>query len=641
MSNPYVSTGAVSTVASSISGKGDASFDDWRDSTGGSGGGGSNGDGSNGGGRGEHVPGTPALSATEVLIRLLGYVKPHAALFAFACIASVVTVVLQLYVPVLTGQAIDTMIGARSVLVPQLLELVLRLALVVAGAAVTQWVQGYCVNRLSYQTVRDLRVEAHDKLDRLPLAFVDSHPHGDIISRVVNDVDQIGDGLLQGFTNLLTGVVTIVGTLAFMLSISVPMAIVVVLVTPLSILAASLIARFSNESFATQQRVQGQLSAHVEEYVGNQKLVGVFSYGDRAEERFDGLNRQLYTAGERAQFLSSLSNPGTRFINNIIYAVVGVIGCACVITGFPSPLTIGGVQTFLSYANQYTKPFNEVTGVVTQIQAAWASARRTFALIDACEEEPDAPDAIEMAAPTGDVELSDVSFGYVPGHPVLHDVSVHAKPGMRVALVGPTGCGKTTLINLLLRFYDVDSGSISLDGVDIKKIARSSLRHAFGMVLQDTWLFEGTVHDNIAYGRPDATREEVVEAAQRARAHAFIEVLPSGYDTVIGEGGGTFSQGQRQLLCIARVMLTNPAILVLDEATSSIDTRTEMQVQTAFDEMVQGRTSFIVAHRLSTIQNADCILMMCDGRVVERGTHDELLAHGGAYAELYLSQFAE
>ena len=616
MANPYASVGSVSTVASSIAGSSDN-----RDALGGR-------------------P-TPPMPAGKVTRRLLRYVRPHAVPFAVAFISAAISVTLQLYVPILIGQAIDLIIGAGRVDFEGLLAIVTRLAIVVVGASAFQWLQGYCVNRLSYETVRDLRVEASEKLGRMPLSFIDSHAHGDLISRVTNDVDQVGDGLLQGFTNLFTGVITIVGTLLFMLSISVPMAVVVVLVTPLSILAAGLIARFSNKSFAAQQRIQGQLGGHIEEYVGQQKLVDAFAYGPRAQAAFDALNAELYTAGERAQFLSSLSNPGTRFINNIIYAVVVVIGCACVITGWPAPLTVGGVQTFLSYANQYTKPFNEVTSVITQIQTAYASARRVFTLLDATEEEPDAADAVALEDARGKIEFEHVDFSYVPERPLLQGIMFMAEPGQRFALVGPTGCGKTTLINLLLRFYDADAGTIRVDGRDIAGLTRDSLRHAFGMVLQETWLFEGTVHDNIAYGKPDATREDVVAAAERAHADSFIRQLPNGYDTVIGEDGGTFSQGQKQLLCIARVMLTDPAILLLDEATSSIDTRTELQVQAAFDEMIAGRTSLIVAHRLSTIREADCILVLKDGRLIERGTHDELLAAGGFYAELYSSQWAQ
>lgn len=621
MANPYGAVGSVATVASSISG----------------GAGGASGGPDAPDGRDDSLKST--LTTGQVLGRLIGCIRPHLGSFLLSFAASAISVVLQLYVPILVGRGIDCIIAAGRVDFSALAPLLLQLIAVIVGAAAFQWVQGYCVNRLAYETVRDLRTQANDKLSRMPISFIDGHAHGDLMSRVVNDADQVGDGLLQGLTQFFTGIVTIVGTLAFMLSISVPMAVVVVLVTPLSVLVASAIARFSNSSFVDQQRIQGQLGGYVEEFVGCQKLVDVFAYGDEVLEGFDALNQKLYVAGERAQFLSSLSNPGTRAVNNVIYAIVAVMGCICVITGWPAALTVGGVQTFLSYANQYTKPFNEITGVITQIQAAFASARRLFALTDAPEEEPDVPGAIELVDARGEVELAHVDFSYVPTRPLLRDICVHAQPGQRYALVGPTGCGKTTLINLLLRFYDVDAGEIRVDGADTACIARDSLRRAFGMVLQESWLFEGTVHDNIAYGKPDATREEVIAAAERARADSFIRALPQGYDTVIPEDGGTFSQGQRQLLCIARVMLTDPAILLLDEATSSIDTRTELQVQRAFDELMEGRTSFIVAHRLSTIRNADCILVMRDGEIIERGTHDELLAASGAYAELYTSQF--
>ena len=617
--NPYTSSGSVATVTANVSGG--KSLGDLGD--------------------GPRQPGDPErYPAGLVTRRLLGYVRPHAVSFAASFVSAAISVVLQLYTPIIIGEGIDLIVSAGHVDFDALLPLIIRLAVVVVAAAAFQWLQGYCVNRLSYETVRDLRTQANDKFSRMPLSFIDSHPHGDLLSRVVNDVDQVGDGLLQGFTQLFTGVITIVGTLVCMLATNVVMAIVVVLVTPLSIFAAGIIAKLSNKSFAAQQRTQGQLGGHIEEYVGEQKLVDAFAFGPRAQERFDALNQELYTAGEHAQFMSSLSNPGTRFINNIIYAVVAVIGCAGVITGTPAGLTVGGVQIFLSYANQYTKPFNEVTNVITQIQTAYASARRVFALLDAAEEEPDAADAVELANPCGAVRFESVDFSYVPERKLLQDICIDAQPGRRFALVGPTGCGKTTLINLLLRFYDVDAGQILVDGRPSREYTRSSLRRAFGMVLQETWLFEGTVHDNIAYGCPGATREQVVEAARRAHADKFIRQLPQGYDTVIGEDGGTFSQGQAQLLCIARVMLTDPAILLLDEATSSIDTRTELQVQAAFDELMAGRTSFVVAHRLSTIRNADCILVMRDGHIIERGSHDELLAAGGAYAELYNSQWA-
>jgi ATP-binding cassette subfamily B protein len=570
----------------------------------------------------------------------MAYARPHVALLVLAALCALVSVTLQLLVPILIGQAIDLIVGEGRVDLADLVPLLLRMAVVVFVAALAQWAQGYCTNRLSYETVRDLRVQAFDKIGRLPLSFIDSHSHGDLISRVVNDVDQVGDGLLQGLTQLFNGIITIVGTLLFMLSISVPVALVVVCVTPLSVLAATLIARLSHRSFVAQQTIQGQLGGYVEEMVGNQHLVDAFAHGDVAQRDFAHINQDLYVAGEHAQFMSSLSNPGTRFVNNVIYAVVAIVGCTCVITGFPSVLTVGQVQSFLSYANQYTKPFNEITSVLAQIQTAYASAARLFALIDATEEEPDAADAITLEHATGRLDLEHVDFSYDPDRELLRDICLHAEPGQRIALVGPTGCGKTTLINLLLRFYDARDGHILLDGHDTSHVTRASLRSCFGMVLQDTWLFEGTVHDNIAYGRPDATREQVVAAARAAHADGFVSRLESGYDTVIGEDGGSFSQGQRQLLCIARVMLTDPAILLLDEATSSIDTRTELVVQQAFDRMVAGRTSLIVAHRLSTIRDADCILVMDDGRIVERGTHDDLLAAGGFYSRLYESQWA-
>jgi ATP-binding cassette subfamily B protein len=567
--------------------------------------------------------------------------SPHALGCLVAFLSAIVTVVAQLYVPILIGRAIDLMVGSSQVDLTALMALLVRLVVTVVVAAAFQWLQGYATNRLSYEVVRDLRVLSFDKIRSLPLSTIDTHAHGDLISRVVNDVDQVGDGLIQGLTQLFGGTVTIVGTLVFMVSISPVMALVVALVTPVSVLVASLIAHLSHKSFAEQQRLQGDLGGYAEEMITNQRLVSAFAYSSRAERDFSRRNDDLYVAGERAQFTSSLSNPCTRFVNNLIYAVVAVVGFMCVITGVPAPLTVGGVQSFLSYANQYTKPFNEITAVLTQIQTAFASARRLIALIDAPEEDPDSPGAICLDHVRGDIEFEDVVFSYDPPRPLLRDIEFHVRPGQKVALVGRTGCGKTTLVNLLLRFYEADAGTIRIDGCDVDTVTRASLRRSFGMVLQDTWLFEGTVRDNIAYGRPDASDEEVIAAAREAMAWPFIERLERGLDTHVGPAGGGLSEGQRQLLCISRVMLEDPPILLLDEATSSIDSRTEAIVQAAFDRMVASRTSLVVAHRLSTVRNADLILVLSDGVIAEQGTHDELLARDGVYAGIYKSQFAE
>ncbi len=576
----------------------------------------------------------------EVLARIVSYVRPHRGLVAAAFLTAVGSQGLALTVPVLVGLAIDAVVGPGQVAWGDLAWLMGCLACVVAAVALLQWLQGYTTSRLTYDTVRDLRDAAYGKFRRLPVSYIDDHPHGDIMSRVVNDADAVGDGLLQGVQQLFCGVVAVVGTLAFMFWISPAIAVVVVVVTPVSVLVAAFIAKVGHTSFAAQQEIQGDLGGYVEEHVSNQRLLWAFGRAGEAEKGFAALNDRLYTVGERAQFAGSLTNPGTRFANNVVYAVVAAIGCWACLTGFPGPLSIGGVQSFLSYTTQYTKPFNDISGVMTQLQTAFASARRLFALIDAPEMEPDPADALVLPEePAGEMGFSDVSFGYEPGRPLLEGLTWHADPGERVAVVGPTGCGKTTLINLLLRFYDADSGTIRVDGRDTRALTRASLRRAFGMVLQDTWLFEGTVADNIAYGRPDSTREEVWAAAERAFAADFIERMPEGYDTVVGEGGAGLSQGQRQLLCIARVMLVDPPILLLDEATSSIDTRTEALVQEAFDAMMAGRTSLVVAHRLSTVRSADQILVMGRGTIVERGTHEELLALGGEYAKLYRSQF--
>ncbi|WP_195450648.1 ABC transporter ATP-binding protein [Anaeromassilibacillus sp. 1001302B_160321_C8] len=576
----------------------------------------------------------------SVLKRLLRYAKPHAGFLLLALVSAIINVSLTLYGPILVGRAIDYVIGPDQVDFAAMVPVLITLAVTIVVSAAFQWLMTYCTNRVSYKTVRDLRIQTYEKINTLPLKYIDGHAHGDLISRIVNDVDQVSDGLLQGITQLFTGVVTIVGTLLFMLTISPVITVVVVLVTPLSLFVAAFIARLTHRQFVEQQATQGELSGFVEEMIGGQKTVKTFHYEGRAEERFKEINGRLYDCGVKAQFYSSLSNPSTRFVNNMVYTAVAAFGAVCAITGWPAPLTIGQISSFLTYANQYTKPFNEVTGVLTQIQTAFASAERLFAVLDEESERPDAPDAAVLEHCKGDVAVEHLYFSYDPARKLIEDMNIAAKSGSRIAIVGPTGCGKTTIINLLMRFYDADRGSISVDGHNIQSVTRNSLRKQYGMVLQESWLFSGTVRENIAYGREDASLEEVVAAAKKAHAHSFILRLPQGYDTVISEDGGNLSQGQRQLLCIARVMLVDPPMLILDEATSSIDTRTEWKIQTAFEEMMRGRTSFIVAHRLSTIKGADLILVMNQGRIVEQGTHESLLAKGGFYANLYNSQFA-
>ena len=572
------------------------------------------------------------------MTRVLQKIKPYGFFVVCSLIVAAVSVAAQLYIPILCGNAIDMMLGKGAVDFAGVLRIIYEIIVVAVVAAFAQWLLSVCNNRITFAVSRDLRNAAMRKIQTLPLSYLDSHPSGDIVSRMVADVDTFADGLLMGFTQLFSGVLTILGTLLFMLQQNVPITLVVVCITPLSLVVASFLAKRSYKYFQSQSTVRGEQTALVNEMIEGQKVVQAFGHEAQSLVAFDEVNGRLQNVSLKAIFFSSMTNPATRFVNNIVYAGVGLVGALYAVRG---GITIGQLSVFLNYANQYTKPFNEVTNVITQIQTAYASARRMFALLDAREQEPDAADAVELAAPQGEVTFEHVDFSYVPDRKLLQDICIDAKPGMRYALVGPTGCGKTTLINLLLRFYDIDAGRIAVDGLSSRDYTRASLRRAFGMVLQDTWLFEGTVADNIAYGCPGATREQVIEAAKRAHAHKFIVQLPGGYDTVIGEDGGTFSQGQKQLLCIARVMLTDPAILLLDEATSSIDTRTELQVQAAFDELMAGRTSFVVAHRLSTIRNADCILVMRDGEIIERGTHDELLVAGGFYAELYRSQFAQ
>lgn len=576
----------------------------------------------------------------SVLRRLLRYVRPYSAYLLGALVSAVISIALTLYGPILIGRAIDRVLGPGDVDFGGMTGTLALLAVTIAVSAVFQWIMSYCTNKVTYQTVRDLRIQTYEKINSLPLKYIDAHPHGDVVSRIVNDVDQVADGLLQGLTQLFTGSVTILGTLLFMLKINPAITAVVVVVTPLSLFVAAFIARSSHRMFREQQATQGELSGYIEEMISGQKIVKTFHFEERSERKFEEINARLYKCGVKAQFYSSLSNPSTRFVNGIVYAAVAVIGSICAITGRPAQLSIGQISSFLVYANQYTKPFNEVTGVITQIQTAFASAQRLFDVLDEEPEKPNAPDALVMKSCEGNVEARNVFFSYTPDAKLIENMNLTARRGQKIAIVGPTGCGKTTIINLLMRFYDADSGSIRVDGTDIRNITRSSLRGMYGMVLQDTWLFSGTVRDNIAYGRENASQEEIEAAARAAHAHSFIMRLPHGYDSVISEDGGNISQGQRQLLCIARVMLVDPPMLILDEATSSIDTRTEIRIQKAFHRMMEGNTSFIVAHRLSTIKEADLILVMNKGSIIEQGTHEELLAQKGFYANLYNSQFA-
>ena len=576
----------------------------------------------------------------STLKRLFRYAKPYAGYMTGALISALIHISLTLYGPILIGRAVDYIIGPGKVGHTEMIPILAMLAGTIAISAVFQWVMAYCTNKVTYDTVRDLRKQAYQKINSLPLKYIDGHAHGDIISRIVNDVDQVADGLLQGLTQLFTGVVTILGTLVFMLTISPVITVVVVLVTPLSLFVAGFIARISHRQFIEQQSTQGELSGYVEEMISGQKIVKTFLYENRSEQQFDEINRRLYSCGVKAQFYSALSNPSTRFVNGVVYTAVAAIGSVCAITGRPGPLTIGQISSFLAYANQYTKPFNEVTAVITQIQTAFASADRLFHFLDEQEEKPDAPGALTLTDSKGNIDVEHVYFSYRPEAKLIQDMNLKARTGERIAIVGPTGCGKTTIINLLMRFYDADSGTIKIDGIDVNGVTRSSLRKMFGMVLQETWLFSGSVRDNISYGSKNVTEEQIIDAAKAAHAHSFITRLPDGYDTVISEDGGNISQGQRQLLCIARVMLFDPPILILDEATSSIDTRTEIRIQKAFTEMMKGRTSFIVAHRLSTIKEADLILVMNKGSIVEQGTHEQLLQKQGFYAQLYNSQFA-
>ena len=569
------------------------------------------------------------------LNRVLHKIRPYSAFVVCSLLVAAVSVAAQLYIPILCGDAIDKMLGKGNVDLAGVLRIAVSILVVAAVAALAQWLLSVCNNRITFSVSRDLRNEALRKIQTLPLSYLDSHPSGDIVSRMVADVDTFADGLLMGFTQLFSGILTIFGTVLFMLRENVPITLVVVCITPLSLVVAGFLAKRSYGYFQSQSTVRGKQTALVNEMIEGQKVVQAFGHEAESLAAFDEVNGQLQDVSLKAIFFSSLTNPATRFVNNIVYAGVGLVGALYAVRG---GITIGQLSVFLSYANQYTKPFNEISGVVTELQNALACAARVFELLDAEDQVPETENAAALQ-PDGHVQLQDVSFRYLPDRPLIEGLSLDVQPGQRIAIVGPTGCGKTTLINLLMRFYDVNSGSIKVSGTDIRDVTRASLRGSYGMVLQDTWLRAGTVRENIAYGKPDATMDEVIAAAKAAHAHSFIRRLPEGYDTVIAEDGGNISQGQKQLLCIARVMLCLPPMLILDEATSSIDTRTEVRIQKAFARMMQGRTSFIVAHRLSTIREADVILVMKDGHIVEQGNHDQLLAQGGFYAKLYNSQF--
>ena len=572
--------------------------------------------------------------------KVLEYLRPYMGLVALSVLLAAVTVALTLYVPVLIGRAIDLIVGPGQVDMPGILCLILRIAIVVAATAAVQWVVNTINNKITFQVVRDVRAQAFAKLQILPLSYIDSHPTGEIVSRVIADVDQFADGLLLGFTQLFTGVVTILGTLGFMISIRPGIALVVVLLTPLSFVVARFIATHTYRYFRQQSETRGEQTAFIDEMIGNQKVVKAFGHEQQNVERFDEINERLEKCSLQAIFYSSLTNPCTRFVNNVVYAGVALAGALVCVACGGAGFTVGSLSALLSYANQYTKPFNEISGVVTELQNALACASRIFQLIAEPPQTPDAPDARVLKDAQGQVEMKDVSFSYVPDRKLIEALNLSVKPGQHVAIVGPTGCGKTTLINLLMRFYDVNGGAIRVDGTDVRQITRASLRANYGMVLQETWLKSGTIRENLVMGKPDATDEEVIAAAKACHAHSFIKRLPQGYDTVIGEDGGRLSQGQKQLLCITRIMLCLPPMLILDEATSSIDTRTELKIQHAFTTMMDGRTTFIVAHRLSTIREADVILVMRDGSIVEMGSHEALLQRNGFYAKLYNSQFA-
>lgn len=573
----------------------------------------------------------------DTIKRVLDHIGAYRWIVLLSLVLSAVTVALTLYIPILIGEAVDLIAGAGQVDFEGLARIFGKMTLVIAVTAAAQWVMNAINNHITCRVAMDVREKAFRRLEILPLKYIDGHPYGDVLSRIITDVDQFSDGLLMGFTQLFSGVLTILGTLVFMFSVNSFIALAVVLATPLSLLVAGYIAKKTFTMFHEQSEARGEITSLINEIVENEKVVQAFSYEKKAEERFDKINSRLESCSLRATFFSSITNPATRFVNGLVYASVGIAGAAAAIHGL---LTVGQLTSFLNYANQYTKPFNEISGVLTELQNAVASAARVFALIDEEPQPPEAEKALELKKADGRVELSHVAFSYQPDTSLIEDLNLTVEPGKKIAIVGPTGCGKSTVINLLMRFYDTDSGTIRVSGCDIRQMTRKSLRASYGMVLQETWLKTASIRDNIAYGRPDASMEEIVEAAKKAHAHSFITRMPEGYDTVISEDGGSLSQGQKQLLCIARVMLCQPPMLILDEATSSIDTRTELMIQEAFDRMMDGRTSFIVAHRLSTIRRADQILVMKEGKIIEQGNHEELLEKGGFYYELYNSQFA-
>ncbi|MHB8127575.1 MAG: ABC transporter ATP-binding protein [Mobilitalea sp.] len=572
---------------------------------------------------------------SSVFRRLLAYTKPYRVSIILALLCAVISVTLSLLTPILIGRAVDSVVEPGKVDFESIRNILFQLAFVVAGSALFQWMMTFHTNRITFHTVKDLRTQAYRQLNKVPLKYIDSNSHGNIISRMVNDIDAVSDGLLQGFAQLFTGLVTILGTIVFMLTINIKIGLAVIFLTPLSLFVAAFISKRIYNKFSEQSKIKGEMSGLIEEMVGNQKLVKLFSYEDRAIGRFEEINQRLHECGVVAQFYSSLTNPSTRFVNGVVFATVGILGALTAIQG---RISIGQLSSFLAYANQYSKPFNEISGVITELQSALASAQRVFALID---EETESPDEglLEEVASDGSVTMDSVDFSYQSQVSLIEDLNLDIKPGQKIAIVGPTGCGKTTIINLLMRFYDADAGEIKVSGIDVKAMKRKTLRSMYGMVLQDTWLFHGTVRDNIAYGKETATEEDIIGAAKAAHAHSFIMRLPGGYDTILSEDGGNISQGQKQLLSIARVMLAKPPMLILDEATSNIDTRTEIYIQKAFAKLMEGRTSFIVAHRLSTIKESDIILVMDRGKIIEQGSHEELLEKGGFYAQLYNSQF--